>query len=182
MRYGSANGSSARTAGPGAPHVREDLAVSDERDATPPPAPSPPDAVEVNAGWPAEPRPRSGWRGWAERRLLRLLGPQLSAQRAFNAAQVRLDNALLKHLAERFEATHRHYDALLGDVGRRQEEADERHRLLEQELLRHVQDLVQRVDLVLVEANRDKHALRQGLEDLRSRLQRLEQALGRRAE
>jgi hypothetical protein len=145
------------------------------------PAPPPrgaPDATEVNETWRATPDSRAGLRGWLEQLLARLLGRQLDAQRAFNAAQVRLDNELLRQLDERQAATHRHYDGLLGALGRRQDEADERHRQLEQELLVYVRDLVQRIDLVLVETNRGRHAQADALDDLRARLQRLEQALG----
>jgi hypothetical protein len=128
----------------------------------------------------ASPTPRGGLSGLVVRLLERLLGGHFEAQRAFNAAQVRLDNELLRHLEARLAETHRHYDSLLGALGRRQDEADERHRRLEQELLLHVRDLVQRIDLVLVETNRDRHAQAQALVDARARLERLEQALDAR--
>ena len=67
-------------------------------------------------------------------------------------------------------------------MGKRQDEADERHRRLEQELLLHVRDLVQRIDLVLVESNRDRHSHAHALDELRARLQQLEQALARARE
>ena len=139
----------------------------------------PPDAAPVNQAWPAEPARGRGARGALERLLGALLAPRFAAQREFNARQVRLDNELLRHLDERLAASHRHYDGLLGALGRRLDEADERHRLLERELVSHVQDLVRRIDVVLLEANRDRQALAHVLEDARARLARLEQALRR---
>lgn len=141
--------------------------------------PTPPDSAPVNEAWPAEPASRQGAWGALERWLCRLLGARFAAQREFNARQVRLDNELLRYLEERLAATHRHYDALLGALGQRLDEADERHRLLERELVRHVQDLVRRIDVVLLEANRDRQALLHALEDARARLVRLEQGLRR---
>lgn len=139
----------------------------------------PPDAAPVNQAWPAEPPRGRGARGALERLLGALLAPRFAAQREFNAHQVRLDNQLLRHLDERLAASHRHYDGLLGALGQRLDEADERHRLLERELVSHVQDLVRRIDVVLLEAGRDKHSLAQALADTRERLSRLEQALRR---
>jgi len=153
--------------------------VSGERDPTTTAAgvPTPPDAAEVNSGWQAPASPGGGLRGALGRLLARLLHPQLDAQRAWNARQVRLDNDLLLYLQERFAFTHAHYDALLGALGRRLDEADERHRLLEQELVRHVHELVERIDLVLLEANRGRLATQGALEELRQRLRAAEQAL-----
>lgn len=160
-------------------HPRE-RSVSKGQDSREPGAlPEAPSAAAVNAAWPARPEPGGSLRRLLENLLERLLGRHLHAQRAFNAAQVRLDNELLAYLGERFAATHRHYDRLLAEQGRRQDEIDERHRLLERELLQQVQDLVTRIDLVLAETNRDKLALSFALEDARARLGRLEQALRR---
>jgi hypothetical protein len=138
--------------------------------------PAPPDSAPVNDAWQAEPPPPRGVIGALERLLLRVLGPRFAAQREFNARQAQLDNETLAYLQQRLAATHRHYDRLLGELGRRLDEADERHRELERELVRHVQDLVQRIDVVLLESNRDRLALVQALEDARARLARLEQA------
>lgn len=139
-----------------------------------------PRTLEVNRSWNTERTPRRGPFGWLERCVIRLLEPRLSAQRDFNAAQVRLDDALQRDLEERLAATHRHYDALLGDLGRRLDEADERHRLLEGNLVEQVRDLVERIDAVLLETNRDRHALRHAVDDLRERLRRLETGPGER--
>jgi hypothetical protein len=143
--------------------------------------PPPPDPAGVNEAWPAEPATAGAIRRALERLLLGVLGPRFAAQREFNARQVRLDNEALAYLQARLAATHRHYDRLLGELGRRLDEADERHRALEAELGRHVRDLVQRIDVVLQETNRDRQALVHGLADARARLQALERALQRQA-
>jgi len=111
------------------------------------------------------------------RLLGRFLAPQLEAQRAFNADQVRLDNALLQHLEQRLAATHRHYDEILRGSGRRLDEVDERHAQLAQELVAHVHDLARRIDLVLAEADRGRPALELVIKDLQARVARLEDAL-----
>jgi hypothetical protein len=153
------------------------------RNPTPPvesaPALEPPDAAAVNAAWDADPTPRRGLSGLLESLLGRVLRPRFEAQRTFNARQVQLDNEILRHVAARSEATHRHYDHLLGKLGRRLDEADTRHSLLEAELARHVQDLVQRIDLVLAESSRGKLSLELALEEVRERLVRLEDTLRR---
>ena len=103
--------------------------------------------------------------------------PQLEAQRAFNADQVRLDNALLRYVEERLAATHRHYDRILGRTGQRHDEVDARHRLLERELVQHVHDLARRIDLVLARPTAAGRRLEHALADLRARLARIEEAL-----
>jgi hypothetical protein len=138
--------------------------------------PSRPDAAAVNAAWPAMGTPPRGLFAFVHRLLARLLRGQFEAQRAFNGHQVRLDNELLRYVDERFAATHRHYDRLLGLQGRRLDDVDERHVLLEGELLAHVRDLVHRIDLVLAESNRGRASVEFVLEDLRTRLARLEEA------
>ena len=147
----------------------------------PEPLPSPPDATAVNDAWLAESPPRRGLVGLVQRVVGRLLGGRLEAQRAWNGHQVRLDNELLRYVEARFTATHRHYDRLLGLQGRRLDEVDERHVLLEGELVAHVQDLVRRIDLVLGESARGRVGQELVLADLRARLARLEEALRRRA-
>jgi hypothetical protein len=143
--------------------------------------PEPPDGAAVNAAWPAEARAPGGLTGVLYRLLERVLSPRFTAQRDFNAEQVRLDNALLRYLEARFAATHADYDRALALIGRRQDEIDERHRRLEQELQAHVRDLVRRVDLVLEESTKGGLARDFALADLRSRLARLEADLGRRS-
>jgi hypothetical protein len=138
------------------------------------PAPSPPDAALVNAAWRAEPAPRRGLSGWLARLVERLLSPRIEAQVAFNSRQVQLDNELLAYLQARVEATHRHYDAVLGGVGRHLAEIDERHLILQEELVAHVQDLVKRIDLVLAEGERQRRALDIVLQSLKTRVDLLE--------
>ncbi len=126
--------------------------------APPPPPPAPPDAAPVNAAWRAEPAARGGFSGLCARILERFLGPRIEAQVAFNSRQVQLDNEILDYVDARLDATHRHYDAVLGVVGRHLGEIDERHLILQEELVAHVHDLVKRIDLVLAEAERARRA------------------------
>jgi hypothetical protein len=137
--------------------------------------PSPPDAAPVNAAWRAEAGARRGLRGFLSRLVEKLLSPRLEAQVAFNSRQVQLDNELLAYLQARVEATHRHYDAVLGGVGRHLAEIDERHLILQEELVAHVQDLVKRIDLVLAEGERQRRALELVLRSLETRVSRLEE-------
>jgi hypothetical protein len=164
------------TPAPSAPEVREPRAVPREELPPEAPAPAPPDAAAVNESWRAE-APAPG--GRLRRLFERLLAPRLEAQRTFNARQVQLDNEILRYLEERFAATHRHYDRILGQYGRHLGEADERHMILQEELVAHVQDLVRRIDLVLAESHRGRLALEFALEDLRAHLTRLEEGLRR---
>ena len=92
---------------------------------------------------------------------------------------MQLDNATLDYVDARFAATHRHYDAVLGGVGRHLGEVDERHMILQEELVAHVHDLVERVDLVLAESERGRVSAEHALKDLRERLFRLEERLAR---
>jgi hypothetical protein len=156
--------------------------VSEERKAGDGPAaplPEPPDGAPVNAAWTAEASAPAGVSGLLYRLLGRLLSPRFAAQRDFNAKQVELDNQMLAYLGVRFAATHENYDRLLGAMGRRLDEIDERHRRLEAELQKHARELVERVDLVLEEATRGALARDHALEELRARLLRFEAALGR---
>ncbi len=139
-----------------------------------PAPPLPPDASSVNAAWRAEPAPRGGLPGFFARLVERLLRPRIEAQVAFNSRQVQLDNELLAYLQARLEATHRHYDEVLGGVGRHLGEIDERHLILQEELVAHVQDLVKRIDLVLAEGERSRRALDLALQALKTRVDRLE--------
>jgi hypothetical protein len=140
---------------------------------------APPDPAAVNATWTAEVPPRRGLSGLLEHLLGRVLRPRFEAQRTFNARQVQLDNEILRYVESRSKATHRHYDRLLGDLGRRLDEVDTRHAILERELVEHVQDLVQRIDLVLADSSRGRLSLQLALEEVRERLVRLEETLRR---
>jgi hypothetical protein len=136
-------------------------------------APAAPDLAPVNASWNKATRGQ----GVLGRLLAWLQRGQLDAQRAFNGDQVRLDNAFLRYVEERLAATHRHYDRILGRTGQRLDEVDARHRLLERELVQHVHDLAQRIDLALLEADRGRPALEQTLVELREKVARIEEAL-----
>ena len=92
---------------------------------------------------------------------------------------MQLDNAILDYVDARLGATHRHYDAVLGGVGRHLGEVDERHMILQEELVAHVHDLVKRVDLVLAESERGRVSAEHALKDLRDLVRRLEERLDR---
>jgi hypothetical protein len=141
--------------------------------------PAPPELTEVNAHWRAEAPLAPGLRGGLARFVERLLAPRLGAQVEWNAKQVRLDNQILEYVDARLAATHQHYDGVLGRVGRHLGEIDERHMILQEELVAHVHDLVKRIDLVLAEAEKGRLGLEHGLRDVRSRLVLLEERLGR---
>jgi hypothetical protein len=145
-----------------------------------PEPPAPPDGRAVNAAWDlGAVSPGSGPRGLAGRLLAWALGPWIEAQTAFNSHQVQLDNHTLDYLGRRLDHTHTHYDRVLGIHGRHLADVDERHLILQEELVAHVHDLVKRTDLVLAEAERGRLSLRFQLQDLRRRLERLEERLRR---
>jgi hypothetical protein len=148
--------------------------------APPPPPPERPDASEINRLWQVQPtRELRGIRGLLGRLLRGLLGPSFEAQVAFNSRQVQLDNAVLEYIDARLARTHAHYDGVLGGYGRHLGETDERHMILQEELVAHVHDLVKRIDLVLSEAERGRLGIEFALSEVRARLLRLEE--GRKA-
>jgi hypothetical protein len=131
----------------------------------------------VNRSWNSAAAPTAG--GPLGRLVRRCLAPFLDAQTAFNSHQVQLDNALFEYLDARLAATHRHYDAVLGIHGRHMADVDERHLILQEELVAHVHDLVKRIDLVLGESEKGRLSLEFALRDVRNRLARLEERLPR---
>ncbi len=138
--------------------------------------PQRPDNADLNLRWQLSPAlAGGGWRRRVARSLLRLAERVLVRQEDFNARQVRFDNELLAYVDLRFDATHRHYDAVLGVHGRHMGEIDERHLILQEELVAHVHDLVRRIDLVLEESERGRLSLEFALKDLRARLSLLEE-------
>jgi hypothetical protein len=141
-----------------------------------PEPPQRPDGGPVNALWEARP---AGDPGFLARLMERLLEPRLLAQVAFNSRQVQLDNEILAYIDARFAETHRHYDEVLGIHGRHMGEIDERHLIVQEELVAHVHDLVKRIDLVLAESEKGRLSLEFALRDLRGRLALLEERLGR---
>jgi hypothetical protein len=141
-------------------------------------APKRPDATAVNALYRAEPAsPPGGLRGFFARLLARILREGGEAQKAWNARQVELDNEILGYIDARFDRTHAHYDRILGIYGRHLGEADERHMILQEELVAHVHDLVKRIDLVLAEGERGRLSSEFALREVRERLVVLEERL-----
>jgi hypothetical protein len=169
--------------------LREPEALSAARPVRPPeappteappaaePPPARPDLVPVNSSW--DTSKASAQDGVLGRFVRRLLAPLLESQAAFNSRQVQLDNALFEYLDARLGATHRHYDRVLGIYGRHMADIDERHLILQEELVAHVHDLVKRIDLVLAESERGRLSLEFALRDVRSRLTRFEEHLPR---
>jgi hypothetical protein len=143
-----------------------------------PPASVPaPDNAALNTLWRILDAPGRGVRGLRGR--LRGSAPALARQQEFNARQVQFDNELRAYVDARLAATHRHYDTILGLYGRHMGEIDERHLILQEELVAHVHDLVKRIDLVLGQAERGRLGLESALKDLRARVAGLEERLRR---
>jgi hypothetical protein len=139
-----------------------------------------PDNAALNEGWRVRDAAGGGWRRLLARGLGRILGRVLDAQESFNSRQVQFDNALLDYIDARLTATHRHYDDVLGLHGRHMGEIDERHLIVQEELVAHVHDLVRRIDLVLGEAERGRLGLERELRELRDRMRQLEERLAAR--
>ncbi len=114
------------------------------------------------------------------RRLLQrfALGPFVERQVQMNSAQVRFDNEVIEYVDARLDRMARHYDEVLGLHGKRMEEIDERHLILQQELIRHVHDLVERIEFVFETAETNHlqvdGALRETREQLTDLAKRLE--------
>jgi len=144
-----------------------------------PPEPPRPDNSALNAMWRILDAPRRSLRGILGRFRGRGAGPALQRQQDFNARQVQFDNELLAYVEARLDATHRHYDRVLGLYGNHMGEIDERHLILQEELVAHVHDLVKRIDLVLGQAERGRLGLESALKDLRARVAGLEERLRR---
>ena len=150
---------------PAAPPVPEPAAAA---------MPPRPDLTAVNEMWRTE---VGGERPGVVRRFFnKLLRPSRDAQIAWNARQVQADNELLAYIDGRFHATHVQYDTVLGIHAKHMQEIDERHLILQEELVAHVHDLVKRIDLVLSLSERETLGLEAGLRDLRQRLEALESA------
>jgi hypothetical protein len=143
-----------------------------------PPAPvARPDNADLNTMWRILDTPRRSLRSLLGFR--RAEAGALARQQDFNARQVQLDNELLAYVEARLEATHRHYDRILGLYGAHMGEIDERHLILQEELVAHVHDLVKRIDLVLGQAERGRLGLESALKDLRARVAGLEERIRR---
>jgi hypothetical protein len=139
-----------------------------------------PDNADLNQLWSLRGAvEQGGLRRLVTRGLGRLLARLIDRQESFNSRQVQFDNALLDYIDARVQETHRHYDAILGIHGRHMGEIDERHLIMQEELVAHVHDLVKRIDLVLGESERGRLGLEFALRDVRARLLRLEEQLGK---
>ena len=114
------------------------------------------------------------------RRVLRFAwGPLVDRQLELNSAQVRFDNELVEYIDQRLDRISAHYDHLLGLYGKRMEEIDERHLILQQELIRHVHELVKRIDFVFETAEQNhlylEGMLREAQENLRDIARRMDE-------
>jgi hypothetical protein len=137
----------------------------------PPSLPARPDPTAVNAAWDVRQASAPGLKGRLAGIVRRAMAPFVEAQVTFNSRQVQLDNDLLAYVDARVEATHRHYDGVLGGYGRHLQDVDKRHLILQEELVKHVHDLIRRIDLVLSESERGRLSLEYALRDLRARLE-----------
>jgi hypothetical protein len=154
------------------------LTPPDLPDLPPTTSPAHPDSAPVNALWQLpDAVPPPGIHGVLFRLLRRFLKPVIEAQVAFNSRQVQLDNELLVYLNARLAETHKHYDRVLGEYGQHITDANERHVMLQREVVAHVHDLVKRIDLVLAESERGRLSADAGLRDVRARLGQLEERL-----
>ena len=95
------------------------------------------------------------------------LGPLVERQVEQNSAQVKFDNEFVDYVDKRIDHLSAHYDEILGLHGKRMEEIDERHLILQQELIRHVHDLVKRIDYVFETAEQNHLYLEGFLLELR---------------
>jgi hypothetical protein len=139
--------------------------------------PKRPDGSGVNSSW--DVARSAAPAGLVGRLLGRLIRPLVEAQTSWNSRQVQLDNELLEYVERRFDATHRHYDHVLGIHGSHMRDINERHLILQEELVAHVHDLVKRIDLVLGESEKGRLGLEFALREVRTRLARLEERLAR---
>lgn len=158
--------------------VRVPEAVPPMREPPVAPAPACPDNAALNQLWRVIPT-LSPLRARLARFLAGLLGFESQGQQSFNARQVQFDNELLEFLGARLQQIHDQYDSVLGIHRRHMAEIDERHLILQEELVAHVHDLVRRIDLVLGEGERGRLSLEVTLRDLRGRLVRLEERAAR---
>ena len=157
--------------------------------ASPESSPASPERAELNTLWNVadafEETPRgflgkmfSPLRAGLQRMVRFALGPVVERQVQMNSAQVRFDNDLVTYIDARIDRMGGHYDRMLGLHGKRMEEIDERHLILQQELIRHVHDLVARIEFVFETAETNHlqidGALRETREELRELVARIE--------
>ena len=83
---------------------------------------------------------------------------------------MKFDNEFVDYVDKRMDHLSTHYDQILGLHGKRMEEIDERHLILQQELIQHVHDLVKRIDYVFETAEQNHLYLEGFLREIREEL------------
>ena len=171
-------------AGPVAP--LPELSSAPSRDASPPP--SSPGRDDLNELWDLSAADHEAPQGLLSRllslvrgplnRLVRFaVGPVIERQVRMNSAQVRFDNEFVQYVDARLDRMSQHYDGVLGQHGKRMEEIDERHLILQQELVRHVHDLIERIEFVFENAETNHLYVDGMLRETREELERLVERL-----
>ncbi len=151
---------------------------------TSPEAPISPDRSFLNERWDVSTSlhaPPSGWLGRLIsplrkplQRVLRFaMGQVVERQVEVNSAQVKFDNQVIEYIDERLERISTQYDHVLGLHGKRMEEIDERHLILQQELIQHVHDLIKRIDFVFETAEQNHLYLEASLREVRDEVRAL---------
>lgn len=172
--------SSAKPSAYPAPHQQSPL--ESLRKAEPPETPISPSRERLNELWDlsrALETPSGIVRGLLRRVLRFAWGPLIDRQVEFNSGQVQFDNELVEYIDHRLDRISAHYDQVLGLYGKRMEEIDERHLILQQEVVRHVHELVKRIDFVFETAEQNhlylEGMLREAQEELRDIARRMEE-------
>ncbi len=178
---------------PSEPHAPLGSVQSPERPSTR--VPTSPSTEQLNASWdistalgtlPSGRMARifSPLRRQLQRLVRFAFGPVVDRQVEVNSAQVRFNNELVQYIDTRLDRISAHYDQVLGLHGKRMEEIDERHLILQQELVRHVHELVKRIDFVFENAEQNHLYLegmlkeaREELRDIAQKTRRLEEKL-----
>jgi hypothetical protein len=109
-------------------------------------------------------------RGPLQRMLRFALGPFIESQVELNSAQVKFGNEFVGYVDKRMDHLSAHYGGILGLHGKRIDEIDERHLILQQELIQHVHDLVKRIDYVFETAEQNHLYLEGFLREIREEL------------
>ena len=109
------------------------------------------------------------------------LGPLIDRQAEWNSAQVKFDNDIVTYIDARVDRLVAHYDEVLGAHSKRMEEIDERHLILQQELIQHVHDIIKRIDFVFETAEQNHLYLEGSIREVREELQSLINRLAHKA-
>ena len=116
-----------------------------------------------------------------QRLITFVLGPLIERQAEWNSAQVKFDNDIVTYIDARVDRLVAHYDEVLGSHGKRMEEIDERHLILQQELIQHVHDIIKRIDFVFETAEQNHLYLEGSIREVREELQSLASRLAHKA-